>query len=79
VEYSATGVSLTALTERVHSDGATPPGWKYFLLMWALFSVAAIAALWWSNWYLHCCCVSARGALDAAPIVWLNSDCITLG
>jgi len=32
-EYSATGVSLTALTERVHSDGAIPPGRKYFLLM----------------------------------------------
>jgi len=26
-------VSLTALTERVHSDGAIPPGRKYFLLM----------------------------------------------
>jgi len=27
-------VSLTALTERVHSDGAIPPGRKYFLLMY---------------------------------------------
>jgi hypothetical protein len=26
-------VSLTTLTERVHSDGAIPPGQKYFLLM----------------------------------------------
>jgi len=26
-------VSLTALTERVHSDGAIPPGRKCFLLM----------------------------------------------
>jgi hypothetical protein len=26
-------VSLTAQTERVHSDGAIPPGRKYFLLM----------------------------------------------
>jgi len=32
-ESSATGVSLTALTERVHSDGAIPPGRKCFLLM----------------------------------------------
>ena len=27
-------MSLTALTERVHSDGAIPPGRKYFLLMY---------------------------------------------
>jgi len=27
-------VSLTAVTERVHSDGAIPPGRKSFLLMW---------------------------------------------
>ena len=26
-------MSLTALMERVHSDGAIPPGRKYFLLM----------------------------------------------
>jgi hypothetical protein len=32
-EYSATAVSLTALTERIHSDGAVPPRRKYFLLM----------------------------------------------
>ena len=32
-ELSATGVSLMALMERVHSDGAIPPGRKYFLLM----------------------------------------------
>jgi len=34
VELSATGVSLTALTERVHSDGAIPPRRKCFLLMY---------------------------------------------
>jgi hypothetical protein len=34
-------VSLTALTERIHSDGAIPSGRKYFLLM----DVAGIAAL----------------------------------
>jgi hypothetical protein len=33
-EYSATGVSLTDLTERVLFEGASPPGRKYFLLMW---------------------------------------------
>jgi hypothetical protein len=32
-ERSATGVSLTALKERVHSYRAIPPGRKYFLLM----------------------------------------------
>jgi len=32
-ESSATGVSLTSLTERVHTDGAIPPGGKHFLLM----------------------------------------------
>jgi hypothetical protein len=32
-EYSATRVSLTALTERVHSDAGIPPGGKCFLLM----------------------------------------------
>jgi len=32
-ESSAFGVSLTALTERVHSDGAIRPGRKCFLLM----------------------------------------------
>jgi len=32
-EQSGTGVSLTALTERIHSDGAIPPGRKCFLLM----------------------------------------------
>jgi hypothetical protein len=33
VEQYATGVSLTALTQHVHSDGAFPPGRIYFLLM----------------------------------------------
>jgi len=32
-DSSTTGVSLMALTERVHSDGAIPPGRKCFLLM----------------------------------------------
>jgi hypothetical protein len=32
-EQSATGVSLTALTERVHSNAGIPPGRKCFLLM----------------------------------------------
>ena len=33
VAYSVTGVSLTALMERVHSEGAIPPQWNMFLLM----------------------------------------------
>jgi len=32
-ELSATGVSLMALIEHVHSEGATPPRQKYFLLI----------------------------------------------
>jgi len=32
-ELSAAGVSLTALTERGHSDGAIPPDRNIFLLM----------------------------------------------
>ena len=32
-ESSATRVSLTALMERVHSDGGIPPGRKCFVLM----------------------------------------------
>ena len=35
-EQSATKVSLTALMERVHSDGAIPPGRKCFLLIWSI-------------------------------------------
>jgi hypothetical protein len=41
--------------------------------------VAAIAASRWTNWCLSCSCVSARGALDEAPIVRLDSDWITPG
>jgi hypothetical protein len=37
-ESAATGVSLMALTERVHSDGARPSGRKYLLLMQQLFT-----------------------------------------
>ena len=40
-ELSATGVSLTALTERVHSDGAILPGRKCFLLMMKLYYLPA--------------------------------------
>ena len=36
VEYSATGLSLTALMECVHSDAAIPPGRQSFLLMLAI-------------------------------------------
>jgi len=34
-------VSLTARTERIHSDGAVPPGRKYFLLMTFQYDSAA--------------------------------------
>jgi hypothetical protein len=37
-EISATWVSLKAQMERVHSDGAIPPGRKYFLLMALTYS-----------------------------------------
>jgi len=33
-KWSATGVSLMALTELIHSDGAIPSAWKYFLLIY---------------------------------------------
>jgi len=32
VELAATAMSLTALTDHVHSDGAIPPGCNYFSL-----------------------------------------------
>jgi len=35
-KLSATWVSLMALTERVHSDGAIPPGRRYFFLIFLL-------------------------------------------
>jgi len=41
---------------------------------WVRLSVAALAALQWTDWYLHCCCVSAGGALHKVPIIWLDSD-----
>jgi hypothetical protein len=46
---------------------------------WDIFSVAAIAASWRTNWCLCRCCVSARGSFNEAPVVGLNSDSNTLG
>jgi len=46
---------------------------------WVIFSVAAIAASRWTNWFLRCCFVSARGALDDAPVIRLTLYSITLG
>jgi len=46
---------------------------------WAIFLVAVIAVSHWTNWCLCCSCVSARGSLDEAPCVWLDSDLITPG
>jgi len=34
VGYAATRMSLTALMDRVHFDGAIPPGCNFLLLMW---------------------------------------------
>ena len=39
---------------------------------WVTFLVATIAASWWTNSHLHCCCVSPGGALVEAPVVRLN-------
>jgi hypothetical protein len=33
----------------------------------------------WTNWFLLSCWVSARGALDEAPVIRLDSDWISLG
>jgi len=44
-----------------------------------ILSVAAIAASQWTDWCLHCYCVSARGAFDEAPVVRLSSDSIAPG
>jgi len=46
---------------------------------WAISSGVAIAASLWTNWCLRCCCVWARGALEEAPVIRLNSDSITPG
>jgi len=44
-EYSATGVSLTALTERVHSDGAIPSKRNIVLLM----IIMGMSRFWFEN------------------------------
>jgi hypothetical protein len=41
--------------------------------------VAANSASRCTNWCLRCSSVSARGALDEAPVVRLDSDWIILG
>jgi hypothetical protein len=46
---------------------------------WDRFSLAAIAASRWTNCCLHGCCVSTDGALDEAPVVWLDPDRIIAG
>jgi len=38
-EQSATGVSLTALTERIHFDAAIPPRRAWLLLMFPLVTM----------------------------------------
>jgi hypothetical protein len=55
-EYSTTGVSLTALTEYVHSYAAIPPGRKCFLLMYYFYHICFHSIfyggyrLFWSLW-----------------------------
>jgi hypothetical protein len=64
-EYSATRVSLIALKESIHFDGAIPPGWKYFLMMYGpgTFTVQGIPTnrpnmMWCSAHYIHSVVVS---------------------
>jgi len=47
-ELSATGVSLTALTEHVHSDAAFLPGRTCFLLMWDLKQILTTSRTTWA-------------------------------
>jgi hypothetical protein len=46
VEKSATGVSLTALTERVHCDGAIPPRRNHFLLIYFGLNMGHSSLTW---------------------------------
>jgi hypothetical protein len=84
---SYTSCTLYCLLNTVYSDMETLTSdclllsiiagsyFRYFCkcACWAILSVAAIAASWWTNWCLHCSSVSASGALEEAPIVLLDS------
>jgi hypothetical protein len=61
---------LILLCPVLHSDMKCLP--------WIILSEATIAGLQWTNWCLHCCGASARGEFNAAPVVQLDSDSITL-
>jgi len=41
---------------------------------WVILLVAALAALWWTNLYLHPCCVPMSDLLDETPVSRLDSD-----
>jgi len=42
--------------------------------LWERLLVAALAASRWTNWFVHCCCVSGGGTLDLVPVIRLDSD-----
>jgi len=70
-ESAATGMSLTALTDRVHSDGAIPPRWKWFLLMdeewWG--SRAILIKNWWQNLHAVSCRLKAQECNRATSLL----------
>jgi len=43
-----------------------------------IFLVAAIAASWWTKWFLHCSWVSAGGILVETPVILLDSVPLSL-
>jgi len=45
----------------------------------SIFSVASIAASWWTNWGLRCCCVLPSGELIEVPVIRLDLTSITPG
>jgi len=58
-----------------------PPGLRTNVncATWVIVSVVAVAASRWTELCLHCCSVSAGGAVDQAPVVRLDSDRLTAG
>jgi len=45
---------------------------------WVILLVAALVALWWIKWSVHCSCVSAGAAFDGEPVGRLNWDPLAL-
>jgi hypothetical protein len=46
---------------------------------WVIVMVSTIAVLRWTIWCLHCCSVSAGGALDELSVIQPNSDSLAPG